>query len=129
MKAIFKYLSLNFKSMRFSLFFNQIYPTKKNSLSVYYGYVDLKEHVSNNFRKRLEKIWFCSKKKSDCPAKCLAQKNEREKPHCVNHLQKTSILQAQPFAFGRSPPTTRVDVAQTGRHARQRGYCRRPARR
>jgi len=41
MKAIFKYLLLNFKSMRFGMVFNQINPTKKSSLSVYV-FVDLR---------------------------------------------------------------------------------------
>jgi len=35
MKAIVKYLLLNFKSIRFGMFFNQINPTKKSSLSAY----------------------------------------------------------------------------------------------
>jgi len=81
-KAILKYLLLNFKSMRFGMFFNQIKPTKENSLSMYICFrrfkaifpfkvilmriihieIYQKKHFTNDFRKWIEKIFILLEK-------------------------------------------------------------------
>jgi len=82
--------------MRFGMFFNQINPTKKNSLSIYvivylklfflftvilmqiiHIEIDLKKHFFNDFRKWLEKIRFCSKK-FGWSSQMLGSKNEEK---------------------------------------------------